>query len=71
MIDLRSDTVTKLSHGMLKVMMEANVGDGIFKEDHKKKAKEIRLELNNMALIKRVEPIETNVVIFELKTVVH
>lgn len=70
MIDLRSDTVTKLSHGMLKVMMEANVADGIFKEDHKK-AKEIRLELNNMALIKRVEPIETNVVIFELKTVVH
>lgn len=39
MIDLRSDTVTKLSHGMLKVMMEANVGDGIFKEDHKKKLK--------------------------------
>lgn len=39
MIDLRSDTVTKLSHGMLKVMMEANVGDVIFKEDHKKKLK--------------------------------
>ena len=32
-IDLRSDTVTKPSKGMLEAMMIANVGDDVFKED--------------------------------------
>jgi threonine aldolase len=32
-IDLRSDTVTKPSPGMRKVMFEAEVGDDVFKED--------------------------------------
>lgn len=32
-IDLRSDTVTKPSKGMLKAMMEAQVGDDVFRED--------------------------------------
>lgn len=32
-IDLRSDTVTKPSKGMLEAMMEAKVGDDVFKED--------------------------------------
>lgn len=32
-IDLRSDTVTKPSHEMRKVMFEAEVGDDVFKED--------------------------------------
>ncbi len=33
MIDLRSDTVTKPSAGMLKAMMNAEVGDDVYKED--------------------------------------
>ena len=33
MIDLRSDTVTKPSEAMRKVMYEAEVGDDVFKED--------------------------------------
>jgi threonine aldolase len=32
-IDLRSDTVTKPSIGMLEAMMEAKVGDDVFRED--------------------------------------
>ncbi len=32
-IDLRSDTVTKPSPGMLDAMMHANVGDDVYKED--------------------------------------
>src|ERR1035437_2983571 len=32
-IDLRSDTVTKPSKGMLEAMFNARVGDDIFKED--------------------------------------
>jgi threonine aldolase len=32
-IDLRSDTVTKPSKGMLEAMMTASVGDDVFKED--------------------------------------
>lgn len=33
MIDLRSDTVTKPTEGMLKDMVEAKVGDDVFEED--------------------------------------
>lgn len=33
MIDLRSDTVTKPSPGMLEAMMSAQVGDDVYKED--------------------------------------
>lgn len=33
MIDLRSDTVTKPTEGMLKAMMDAEVGDDVFEED--------------------------------------
>jgi len=33
MVDLRSDTVTKPTKGMLKAMMEADVGDDVFGED--------------------------------------
>ena len=32
-IDLRSDTVTKPSPGMLQAMFEAKVGDDVFVED--------------------------------------
>ncbi|MGB5420491.1 threonine aldolase family protein [Algibacter sp.] len=32
-IDLRSDTVTKPSHQMLEAMMQAQVGDDVFRED--------------------------------------
>ena len=32
-IDLRSDTVTKPSKDMLEVMMNAKVGDDVFRED--------------------------------------
>ncbi|HMQ43539.1 MAG TPA: beta-eliminating lyase-related protein, partial [Mariniflexile sp.] len=32
-IDLRSDTVTKPSKEMLQAMMEAKVGDDVFRED--------------------------------------
>ncbi|MBI3195434.1 MAG: low specificity L-threonine aldolase, partial [Ignavibacteriae bacterium] len=32
-IDLRSDTVTKPSQGMLEAMMKAEVGDDVFGED--------------------------------------
>ena len=33
MIDLRSDTLTKPSQGMLQAMMQATVGDDVFAED--------------------------------------
>ena len=33
MIDLRSDTVTKPTHGMMQAIMEAEVGDDVYKED--------------------------------------
>ena len=33
MIDLRSDTVTRPSKGMLDAMMSASVGDDVFRED--------------------------------------
>ncbi|MEM7107530.1 MAG: beta-eliminating lyase-related protein, partial [Bacteroidota bacterium] len=33
MIDLRSDTLTKPTPGMLKAMMSADVGDDVFGED--------------------------------------
>src|SRR5690625_5859304 len=33
MIDLRSDTVTRPTLGMLEYMMEAEVGDDVFAED--------------------------------------
>ena len=33
MIDLRSDTVTKPTAGMLEAMLSANVGDDVFEED--------------------------------------
>jgi len=33
MIDLRSDTITKPSEGMLKAMLNAKVGDDVYKED--------------------------------------
>lgn len=33
MVDLRSDTVTRPSKGMLEAMMSAQVGDDVFKED--------------------------------------
>ena len=32
-IDLRSDTLTKPSKGMLEAMMQAEVGDDVYKED--------------------------------------
>ena len=33
MIDLRSDTVTKPTPGMLEAMFQAEVGDDVFNED--------------------------------------
>ncbi|MEJ7816288.1 MAG: beta-eliminating lyase-related protein, partial [Rubrobacter sp.] len=33
MIDLRSDTVTRPTEGMRRVMLEAPVGDDVFGED--------------------------------------
>ena len=42
-IDLRSDTVTKPSKGMLDAMMSAKVGDDVFKEDPTVNALEERL----------------------------
>ena len=33
MIDLRSDTVTKPSKGMMEAMFQAEVGDDVYKED--------------------------------------
>ncbi|SDS46144.1 L-threonine aldolase [Formosa sp. Hel1_31_208] len=42
-IDLRSDTVTKPSEGMLDAMMTAEVGDDVFKEDPTVNALEERL----------------------------
>ena len=32
-IDLRSDTVTKPTKGMLEAMLHAKVGDDVYKED--------------------------------------
>ena len=42
-IDLRSDTVTKPTKGMLDVMMQAQVGDDVFREDPTVNALEARL----------------------------
>jgi threonine aldolase len=42
-IDLRSDTVTKPSKGMLDAMMTAKVGDDVFKEDPTVNELEVRL----------------------------
>ncbi|MGS2726055.1 threonine aldolase family protein [Psychroserpens sp. BH13MA-6] len=42
-IDLRSDTVTKPTKGMLNAMMEAEVGDDVYKEDPTVNALEERL----------------------------
>ena len=42
-IDLRSDTVTKPTKGMLDAMMSANVGDDVYKEDPTVNALEERL----------------------------
>ncbi|WOD43429.1 threonine aldolase family protein [Hwangdonia lutea] len=42
-IDLRSDTVTKPSHGMLNAMMQAQVGDDVYKEDPTVNALEERI----------------------------
>lgn len=42
-IDLRSDTVTKPSKGMLKAMQQAKVGDDVYKEDDTVNALEQRL----------------------------
>ena len=42
-IDLRSDTVTKPSKGMLETMMEAAVGDDVFREDPTVNALESRI----------------------------
>ncbi|RIA09861.1 L-threonine aldolase [Flavobacteriaceae bacterium MAR_2010_72] len=42
-IDLRSDTVTKPTQGMLETMMSAKVGDDVFKEDPTVNALEERL----------------------------
>ncbi|WP_298896097.1 GntG family PLP-dependent aldolase [uncultured Psychroserpens sp.] len=42
-IDLRSDTVTKPTKGMLDAMMTANVGDDVYKEDPTVNALERRL----------------------------
>lgn len=43
MIDLRSDTVTKPTKGMLQAMMTAEVGDDVYKEDPTANALEERL----------------------------
>jgi len=42
-IDLRSDTVTKPTQGMLDAMMRANVGDDVYKEDPTVNALEERI----------------------------
>lgn len=42
-IDLRSDTVTKPTQGMLEAMMSANVGDDVYKEDPTVNALEQRI----------------------------
>ncbi len=42
-IDLRSDTVTKPSKGMLNAMMNAKVGDDVYKEDETVNALEERV----------------------------
>ena len=42
-IDLRSDTVTKPSQGMLDAMMSAQVGDDVYKEDPTVNALEERI----------------------------
>ena len=43
MIDLRSDTVTKPTPEMLNAMMQANVGDDVYKEDETVNALEARV----------------------------
>jgi len=42
-IDLRSDTVTKPTKGMLDAMMTANVGDDVYKEDESVNALEAKI----------------------------
>ncbi|MGC1204538.1 MAG: GntG family PLP-dependent aldolase, partial [Flavobacteriaceae bacterium] len=42
-IDLRSDTVTKPTKGMLEAMMQAQVGDDVFREDPTVNALEARI----------------------------
>ena len=42
-IDLRSDTVTKPTKGMLDAMLTAEVGDDVYKEDPSVNALEKRL----------------------------
>ncbi|WP_034059058.1 threonine aldolase family protein [Lacinutrix jangbogonensis] len=42
-IDLRSDTITKPSKGMLNAMMQAKVGDDVYKEDETVNALEARV----------------------------
>ena len=42
-IDLRSDTVTKPTKGMLDAMLSAQVGDDVYKEDETVNALEQRL----------------------------
>lgn len=42
-IDLRSDTVTKPSKGMLEAMMQSQVGDDVFREDETMNALEKRI----------------------------
>jgi len=42
-IDLRSDTITKPTEGMLQAMMQAKVGDDVYKEDETINALEERL----------------------------
>ena len=43
LIDLRSDTVTKPTKGMLEAMMQAEVGDDVFREDPTVNTLEVRL----------------------------
>lgn len=43
MIDLRSDTVTKPTPGMLQAMLQAEVGDDVYKEDPSANALEARM----------------------------
>ena len=42
-IDLRSDTVTKPTKGMLDAMMQAQVGDDVFREDPTVNQLELRI----------------------------
>ena len=44
-IDLRSDTVTRPTSGMLKAIMSAEVGDDVYKEDPTVNALEEKLAI--------------------------